>query len=31
MKKGREEGGMVKNGVEMVVVEGFGGWEMWKR
>lgn len=31
MKKGTERGAMVKNGLEMLLLQAFAGWEIWNR
>ncbi|MDL2264785.1 shikimate dehydrogenase [Parabacteroides sp. OttesenSCG-928-G21] len=29
MKKGKEQGALVKNGLEMLLLQAFAGWEIW--
>ncbi len=31
MKKGEEKGAVVKNGLEMLLLQGFAGWEIWQK
>lgn len=31
MKKGAEQGAVVKNGLEMLLLQAFGAWEIWNR
>lgn len=31
MKKGSEQGAVVKNGLEMLLLQAFGAWEIWNR
>ncbi|MCD8166616.1 MAG: shikimate dehydrogenase [Bacteroides sp.] len=31
MKKGKEKGAVVKNGLEMLLLQGFAGWEIWQK
>lgn len=31
MKKGAEQGAIVKNGLEMLLLQAFGAWEIWNR
>ena len=31
MKKGKEKGAMVKNGLEMLLLQAFASWEIWQR
>ncbi len=30
MKKGKEHGATVKNGLEMLLLQAFASWEFWK-
>lgn len=31
MKKGKEKGAVVKNGLEMLLLQAFAGWEIWQK
>jgi shikimate dehydrogenase len=31
MKKGKKQGAMVKNGLEMLLLQAFEAWNIWKR
>lgn len=31
MKKGKEQGAVVKNGLEMLLLQAFGAWEIWHK
>lgn len=31
MKKGKERGAVVKNGLEMLLLQAFAGWEIWQK
>lgn len=31
MKKGKEKGAVVKNGLEMLLLQAFAGWEIWNK
>ena len=31
MKKGKEKGAVVKNGLEMLLIQAFASWEIWQR
>ena len=31
MKKGSDQGAVVKNGLEMLLLQAFGSWDIWNR
>jgi shikimate dehydrogenase len=31
MKKGEEKGAVVKNGLEMLLLQAFTAWEIWQK
>ena len=31
MKKGKEQGATVKNGLEMLLLQAFAAWEIWQK
>ena len=31
MKKGSDQGAVVKNGLEMLLLQAFGSWEIWNQ